>query len=246
MKKDIIIDADHIAFFVAESKTYKNSLGGKLVNEKVDMKPYKEHFKEIIQEYIEIAEVESIAHDWTIGKVKVVLSDVTNFRYDLYPHYKNKRPEENMVRSKLRKWARKKYICVENTEADDVVAYYVRKGGIGFTTDKDLYMGVEGLWYNTHHMARRWATTTSEEAEYFFKCQILAGDGVDGIPSIKGVGLATAKKLLKEYGDSYNDIVRIFEDYGYDKDYMITMARLVSMAQWSKKKGIKLWQLPRS
>ena len=252
--KDIIIDADHIAFFVAESNIYKDAIDDLSSDDfdesddfgvpaKIDLKPYKKHFKRIIEDYVTTAEVESICYGWTIGKVKVVLSDVRNFRYELYPEYKSKRPSENAVRSKLRKWARKKYICEPNTEADDVVAYYVRKGGIGFTTDKDLFNGVKGLWFNTHYKHRSWVRTSRKEAEYFFKCQVLAGDGVDGIPSLKGVGLKTAQKLLNKHGERWNDILKIFEARGYTKDYMVTMTRLVAMNQWSPKHGIKLWSL---
>ncbi len=244
--RDIIIDADHIAFNVADSKVHDDGgVGGVSLDEKIDMKPFKKHFKRIIDEYVTIAEVESIAYGWKIGKVRVIMSDVTNFRYELYPEYKNKRPPNHEVRHKLRKWARKYYECEPNTEADDLVAYYVRKGGIGFTTDKDLFKGVAGIWYNSHYMHRCWVRTTKSEAEYFFKCQVLAGDGVDGIPSIAGVGLKTAEKLLSKYGESWDNILQIFIDKGYTKEYMITMTRLVSMTQWSPKKGIKLWTLPK-
>lgn len=251
--RDIIIDADHIAFNVTESKEHKDGLGGFAVG-KLNMTPYKEHFKRIVEDYIQTAEVESICYNWTIGKVRVVMSDVTNFRYEVYPEYKNKRPSDHKIRAKLRKWARKYYEFEPNTEADDVVAYYVRKGGIGFSTDKDLFKGVKGIWYNAHYMHRCWIRTSKKQAEHFFKCQILAGDNVDGIPSLDGVGLKTAEKLLKKYGNSYEDIISIFKDKtkvlgekhrekSYSKKYMIKMTRLVCMSQWTPKKGIKLWEL---
>ena len=243
--KDIVIDADHVAFNVADSKTHSDGgVGGEIVG-KIDMKPYIRHFKAIIDDYVTTAEVESIAYGYDIGNIIVVMSDVTNFRYDVYPEYKNKRPPNHKVRSKLRKWARKHYYFEENTEADDVVAYLVRNGALGFTTDKDLFKGVKGIWFNAHFMHRCWIRTTEAEAEYFFKCQILAGDSVDGIPSISGVGIKTAEKLLAKYGESWDNIVQIFKDKGYDKEYMITMTRLVCMSQWTPKKGIKLWKFPK-
>lgn len=253
--RDIVIDGDHILYKVTESQLYKNGLGGKAIGEKLDMTQYKEHFMRIVEDYVLTAEVESICYKWVIGKVIVVMSDNTNFRYSLYPEYKKDRPSSPELRKKLKKWAMKKYHFEPNTEADDVVAYWVRKGAIGFTTDKDLFKGVKGIWYNAHYSHMCWVRTTKEEAEHFFKCQILAGDLGDGIPSIDGVGLKTAEKLMLKYGNSYQDILSIFQDpskvlgkkhrpVAHTKDYMVTMTRLVCMSQWSPKKGIQLWEFP--
>jgi len=253
-KRDIVIDADHIAFLVAKSKTYKSGFTDDDGEDydcdwgeepELDLEPYKRHFKAIVTDYVLTAEVESIAYNWTIGKTRVIMSDKTNFRYEIYPEYKDNRSKmpEDEVLDALKKWARKEYTFVKNCEADDVVAYYVRKGALGFTTDKDLFKGVEGIWYNCHYMHRNWIRTSKASAEHFFKCQALAGDGVDGIPAIKGVALRGAEKLLDEYGDSWSDILQIYLDKGYDEKYMQTMIRLVAMNQWSPKKGIKLWNL---
>lgn len=255
MKRDIIIDADHIAYLVANSKSYQNGFdvdedaeddGGwgtgfdNLVTE-----PHKQHFKSIVNEYVMIAEVEAIVRGWKLGKTIVIMSDVRNFRFDLYDEYKNKRPSSSQLLSDIKKWARSEYHFEKNTEADDVVAYYVRKGGLGFTTDKDLFKGVQGIWYNSHYMHRTWRYTSHDEAEWFFKCQALAGDGVDGIPAIDGVGIITAEKLLKKNGSSWKNILQTYLDKGYSKKYMVTMVRLVAMNQWSPKKGVKLWKFPK-
>ena len=246
-KRDLIIDADHIAYLVSESRTYKSGFdeidedeGGDTLAE-VGMEQYTNHFKSIVDDYILTAKCGGIAYGWDIGDVKVIMSDETNFRFELYPEYKKGRVSQNEVRTKLKAWARDEYICEPNTEADDVVAYYVRKGGVGITTDKDLYKGVEGIWYNAHYMHKSFSTCNKEDAEYFFKCQILGGDGVDGIPSLPKVAIKTAEKLMTKHGSSYNDIVKIFKTKGFDEDYMLTMARLVCMSQWTPKKGILLW-----
>ena len=253
MVRDLAIDADHIIYSVCESKTYKNGFGvdddvdndanwGETVE--LDLTSRKEHFRAIIADYVLEAEVEGIIQGWTIGKVRIIMSDKTNFRYEVYPKYKAKRPPSSEVMSAMKAWAREEFECYPNTEADDVVAHYVRKGALGITTDKDLLLGVEGTWYNSHYMNRKWTERTKEDAEYFFKCQILGGDGVDGIPSIEGVAIKTADKLMKKHGSSYQDIIGIFNDKGYTELYMLTMARLVSMNQWTPKKGVKLWQIP--
>jgi len=248
--RDLIIDADHITYLVSESRTYKNNFDVcddyddiDLEEVEVEFKQYKKHFKAIVKDYILTAKCAGIAYGWTIGAVKVIMSAETNFRFRLYPEYKNGRTSTNEVRTKLKAWARKKYIAIDNTEADDVVAYYVRKGGLGVTTDKDLYKGVEGVWFNSHYKHRDWLVCNKKDAEYFFKCQILAGDGVDGIPSLPRVGLPTADKLMKNHGSSYENIVKIFKMRGFTRQYMITMARLVCMSQWTPKKGIVLWDI---
>lgn len=250
MKRDIVIDADHILFMVALSNAGFSGegdgdfLGFGEVPTKPDITLYKDVFKDILNDYVSIAQVEIALRGDKEGKTRVIMSDDTNFRYELFPEYKNKRPSTILEIKLLKKWAMKKYTFIKNTEADDVVAHYVRKGAIGFTTDKDLLYGVAGIWFNSHYMTRAFVYTSKEDAEYFFKQQSLAGDGVDNIPAISGVGLITADKLLKKHGETWDDILRVYEIKGYDKDYMVCMVRLVCMTQWSPKKGIQLWQFP--
>jgi len=249
---DLVIDADHITYLVSESNTYKTGFDTleefealNFADSEIDFNVYKKHFQSIVDDYILTAECACIAYGWgKIDDVKIVMSDKTNFRFDVFPDYKKNRVSKNKIRTQLKKWARKKFICEPNTEADDVVAYYVRNGALGITTDKDLYKGVEGIWYNAHYMHKSWMVTSKEDAEEFFKCQILAGDGVDAIPSLPRVGLPTAKKLMFKHGSSYQDIVQIFKDKGFDVAYMLTMTRLVCMSQWTPKHGIRLWEIP--
>lgn len=265
--RDVVVDSDHILYNVTESKQYKCGFEDDVEDfgdaddwgstPKVSLKPYKEHFKRIVEDYITTAEVESICYNWTIGKVRVILSDTTNFRYDIFPDYKKGRPPSPEIRKRLKKWAMKKYQFEPNTEADEVCCYYVREeGAIGFTTDKDVYM-TEGKWYRCYHTHRDWKVNSKKQAEYFFKQQILAGDSTDGIPSIDGVGLMKAKQLMDKYGDSYEAIFSIFQDktkvlgkthrkVSYSKKYATTMAQLVDMKCWSPKKGIRLWKMPKT
>ncbi|WBC28507.1 RNaseH [Thiohalocapsa phage LS06-2018-MD03] len=256
--RDVVIDADHILYRVVHSKAHSSEIGGSSLSDsgEDDLEPYKEHFKQIVEDYITIAEVESIFYKWTIGDVRVILSDKTNFRYEIFPEYKKSRPKSTGLMKQLKKWARIYYHFEPNTEADDVVAYYVREeGAIGFTEDKDLLYGVAGKWYNAHYSHQCWVKTNKKNALRFFKQQVLAGDPVDDIPSLAGVGMATADKLLNKYGEDWEDIKSIFKDptkvlgkvnrkQSHNKKYMVTMTRLVCMSQWSPKKGIVLWEFP--
>ena len=251
--KDIIIDADHILFLVAgsvgsgdgfEVDTDADDIGLKTSSKSI-LKPYKEKFKAIVAEYEKIAQVESISYKWGIGKTRVIMSDWKNFRHDLYDNYKSKRKDKEGILKDLKKWAMKKYYFEPNTEADDVVAYYVRKGGIGFTTDKDLYKGVSGLWYNTHFKHLCWVRTSKQEAKEFFMQQCLAGDPVDEIPALPRVGLVTAKKMLDTGGYGWDTVFNIYSEKGFGEIYATTMIRLVCMSQWTPKKGIVLWSPPK-
>ncbi len=239
--RDVTIDADHILFFVAESQQYKTELGGRSLG-KIDMTPYKEHFMRVIEDYVTTAEVESIAYGWTIGKTRVILSDHKNFRHDIYPKYKEGRPEKKGVLKKLKKWAMKKYQCEPNTEADEVCCYYVRKGGIGFSTDKDV-LNTEGKWFNTHWKHRTWSDNTKEHAYRFMLMQILAGDSTDNIDGIVGVGLKTAEKLLNIHGWDWNGVKLAYQSKGLQEADALLTRNLVDMTIWSPKEGIKLWEL---
>ncbi len=255
--KSVCIDADHIVFLVANSKIHTTGFEdesndesdedcnwGVEADDEIDLEPYIKQFKEIVDNYVLIAEVESICYNWKIGKTRVIVSDHKNFRYDVYDEYKAKRSEKTGVLKALKEWSMTEYEFEVNCEADDVCAYYVRKGGIGFTTDKDLFAGVKGIWYNSHFMHKSWIRTSKSEADYFFKQQVLAGDSVDEIPALSGVGMKTAQKLLAKFGDSWDNILEIYESKGYDKDYLVQMTRLVCMSQWTPKKGLTLWEFP--
>jgi len=248
-KKDVVIDADHILFFVTESNIYKSDFKtskkkkgfvGKVKKNKIDLKPYKKHFKLIIQDYVLTAEVESICYDYELGKTRVILSDWTNFRYDIFPNYKSGRSEKKGVLKKLKAWAMKKYSFVKNCEADEICAYYVKKGGIGFSTDKDIIKGVGGYWFNTHYKHQCWVRTSSKDAKNFMLEQCIAGDATDGIKGIPRIGHIKAKQLLNKFGWSFEGVIKAYESKGLtEKDAVLTY-NLVNMEIWTPKIGVVL------
>ena len=266
MKKDLYIDADHLLYFVAMAKSYTGSnynidedaddlTGGKKY--KQPLKALKKHFKELVEEYHTTAEVEGVVQGYKIKKVHLIFSDPTgNFRHDIFPEYKNKREEKPELFYRLRKWALKTYRHEKNVEADDVVAYYVRKGNVGISTDKDLLKGVPGIWYNAHYLAQKWAYTSKEEARKFCLMQSVGGDSTDGIPGIPGVALTTAAKRLDKFGWDWAGVVMAYEladkpaspgskqrvSLGLTKKDAVLTRRLIGMDQWTPKKGLKLWE----
>jgi 5'-3' exonuclease len=247
--RDVVVDADHILYVVAMSSRHNVKFDkyedgddfGIKPDRKINLKPLKKHFKSIIQDYFDIACIEAMCHGWKIGKVKVILGEKDNFRYKISPEYKSNRkglekPDEFYA---LQKWARKKYICSDGCEADDMVAYYVRNGAMGFSTDKDILKS-EGIWFDCYHSRRHWITNTKEDAYKFMLAQCLAGDVVDNIKGLPKVGITTAFKLLDEYGYSWKSVKKIYKDKGFtEKDALLTRS-LIDMTLWHPKHGIKL------
>ena len=195
----------------------------------------------VVSGYVKTAEVESINHDWGIGETRILISDKRNFRYDLYPDYKANRPPATELIKKLRKWARKKFALKQNIEADDAVAHYIRKGAIGFTEDKDILKGVKGIMYNAHRSHKCWVNTSELEAINFNLLQCVMGDLGDNIRGIEGVGIKTAVKLLDEHGWNWEGVCQSYHAKGYTTEDAILTKRLVSLNQWSPKKGLKLF-----
>ena len=246
--KDVAIDADHILYNIASepSKAFTSSLAGKslkVTDGKAEMKKLKDAFKDNVNEYRKLAEVESIAHNYTLGKTIVVIGDASNFRYDIYPEYKANRKGRPMTEQfkKLRKWARKKYAPNENIEADDKVAYLVSKGAIGFSGDKDLLKGVAGTWFDCYRTRRHWVYTSKADANRFNLLQYVMGDLDDNIRGIEGVGEKIAIKLLDANGWDWTGVIISYHEKGYTQKDAILTRRLISMNQWSPKKGLRLF-----
>lgn len=266
---NVAIDADSLIFKVTEGKMVSMSMfkeeGGDVgvKDYKEPLRPYKIRFKALVDDI-----VNEIAANYAgeIGKVKVFLSDPkNNFRYDIYPKYKSNRDSgsRSELFYRLRKWALKKYGYVKGIEADDAVSYYVlKKGYIGATEDKDMLKGIEGTWFNLRYTSRQIHTLLPHEARCFNLIQTLTGDPVDYIKAlpdkagtpmipIEGLGKGVrqplkvteikASKLLDEFGWDWEGVVKAFESKGFGEEEAILNHRLISMRQWSPKKGVRLF-----
>ena len=167
----------------------------------------------------------------------------------------------------MRKWAEKKYGYINNIEADDNVAYLVsKKNWIGASMDKDLWRGIEGDWFNVHHMSRKFTTNSPKQARDFNLIQTLMGDPTDNIKALpkkigdkmipveglpKGqrqpykVTEKIAIELLDEFGWDDDGVLAIFKSRGFGEKERTLNRRLIGMDQWTPKKGLQLWQPPR-
>ncbi len=146
-------------------------------------------------------------------------SEVT-FRNKLYPDYKAHRPpapddlipQFGLIREAVRAFD---LPCLEQIgfEADDLIATYVREAGeLGATativsSDKDLMQLVTDrvLMYDTMKDRRIGIPEVIEKfgvpPEKVVEVQALAGDSVDNVPGVPGIGVKTAAQLITEYGD---------------------------------------------
>ncbi len=142
------------------------------------------------------------------------------FRSDIYPEYKAHRPEPpedlvpqfGLIRQATRAFS---VHCIEQEgfEADDLIATYARQAadmGARVTIasgDKDL-MQLIGPRVSMIDTMKNKTFTEEEVFEKFgvgpdkvIEVQSLAGDSVDNVPGVPGIGLKTAALLINEFGD---------------------------------------------
>jgi DNA polymerase-1 len=142
------------------------------------------------------------------------------FRNEFYPDYKAHRPDApgdlipqfSLIRDAVRAFD---LPCIEQIgfEADDLIATYVREAiarGASATivsSDKDLMQLVTDkvMMYDTMKDRRIGIAEVIEKfgvpPEKVVEVQALAGDSVDNVPGVPGIGIKTAAQLITEYGD---------------------------------------------
>ena len=142
------------------------------------------------------------------------------FRNDIYPDYKAHRPpppDELIPQFSLVKEAAEAFglpaIEMPGYEADDIIATYARLGADAgakvtiVSSDKDLMQLVNENVTMLDTMKNR-LIGKDEVHERFgvgpekvVEVQALAGDSVDNVPGVPGIGVKTAALLINEYGD---------------------------------------------
>jgi DNA polymerase I len=143
------------------------------------------------------------------------------FRNEIYPEYKANRPpppedlipQFPLVRDATRAFS---VACVEapGFEADDLIATYARlavEAGARVTivsSDKDLMQLVADGRVNLLDTMKDRSIGTAQVIERFgvppakvVEVQALAGDTVDNIPGVPGIGVKTAAELINTFGD---------------------------------------------
>ena len=142
------------------------------------------------------------------------------FRNEIYPEYKAQRPEPpedlipqfGLIREATRAFC---VHCIEQEgfEADDLIATYARSAAADgarvtiVSGDKDL-MQLIGPRVGMIDTMKNKVFGVDEVFEKFgvgpdkvIEVQSLAGDSVDNVPGVPGIGLKTAALLINEFGD---------------------------------------------
>lgn len=142
-----------------------------------------------------------------------------NFRNDIYPEYKANRdetPEDLKPQFPLIRKAVEAFdipsLELEGYEADDLIAAYTKiakaqgKKVVIVSSDKDLMQLVDdnvrmldamkGKWIGPQEVVEKFGVTPDKVVDV----QALAGDSVDNIPGVPGIGVKTAAQLINEFG----------------------------------------------
>jgi len=143
-----------------------------------------------------------------------------SFRKEIYPAYKAQRPEppeELVPQFPLIRATSEAFnlpgVEVEGFEADDIIATYCRMAReegsrvIIVSSDKDM-MQLVGDGVTMLDPIKNKPIDAAEVMEKFgvapdrvIDVQALAGDSVDNVPGVPGIGIKTAAQLITEYGD---------------------------------------------
>ena len=166
---------------------------------------------------------ESMAGEKATHLAVIMDHSSTTFRDAIYDKYKAQRPEPPadlrpqfaLIREAVRAFG---IPCVEqkNYEADDLIATYAREARAAGATvliigsDKDL-MQLVGDGVSMLDPVKEKRIGPNEVFEKFgvmpekvIDVQALAGDSVDNVPGVPGIGVKTAAQLITDYGDLEN------------------------------------------
>ena len=143
-----------------------------------------------------------------------------SFRNEIYPEYKAHRPpapEDLVPQFPLVREAVKAFdipaIELEGFEADDLIAAYADAAAAQgarvtiVSSDKDLMQLVSDKIDMVDTMKDKFIDTAGVVEKFgvgpdkVIDVQALAGDSVDNVPGVPGIGIKTAAQLIDEYGD---------------------------------------------
>ncbi len=215
----IIVDADSILFKAAVVSSSHGEI--------------RSNIKEVLK---------SIHSACFMGEMMIAVKGKGNFRYNIYPEYKDNRKElDEDLKERINyahKHIREKYgaVTADGMEADDLVTIWSwecinnDQPFILAHIDKDLDQ-VPGPHYNYNRKDHYYV---SEEEAYRFLCkQWIMGDVTDGIPGLKGWGPKKAEDFIKGIPseDLEKRIRGLYLSEGKDLTYCNQMYQMVYMLQ---------------
>lgn len=195
--------------------------------------------------------IEGLKRDLKAVNVYLAFSGGENFRYTVYPDYKDNRTNrkplcyKRCVEAIFKQYTAKSVPCLE---ADDLLGIWATNGKIKdpiiVSEDKDLQT-IPGRLYRQGNLH----TITQEAADTYWLTQTLTGDATDGYPGLPGCGAVTAAKFLDgtngDVSRMWKAVVDAYAKKGLTEDDALTQARLARILRnedWnSKEQKVKLW-----
>ena len=197
--------------------------------------------------------IESIRYQTEAKSVELYFSSGLTFRHKLKDTYKSNR--KTMRYPEGLEWLKSELIksysgaVCDGIEADDMVVYLKRREPKKYklcAVDKDVLNSVPGKHFDYFYKRMHWIETDIQTATKWPYLQTLMGDPADNIPGLRGIGVKTAEKLLKECilpCECWNVVVEKYIEKGESIKHAIETMRLVNMHQWNGK-SIDLWNPP--
>lgn len=160
--------------------------------------------------------------DMNVKSIAVIFDAARrNFRNDIYPEYKANRgetPEDLIPQFPLIREATEAFsipqIEIDGFEADDIIATYARiaheqgRKATIVSSDKDLMQLVRGTdvrmfdpmkyrYMGDEDVLKKFGVGPDKVVDV----QSLAGDSIDNVPGVPGIGVKIAAELIEKYGD---------------------------------------------
>ncbi len=158
-----------------------------------------------------------------------------NFRNDIFPEYKGTRkeiPEDLIPQFEIIRQAvdalNLHYLDMEGYEADDLIATYAQKAldkgyeVVVVSADKDLmqliregvefYDPMKDKFFTPEDVKEKFGVLPDKVVDV----QALAGDSIDNVPGVPGIGLKTAAELVNQFG-SLQEILNRAEEIKQNK-----------------------------
>ena len=209
----VIIDGDSYIFKAACATSTLINIEGDLYYEGYDLNKAREYMRNIVS---------TICDKCSVNDYVIVLASVgaKNFRYAINPTYKSNRKtvKKPIMLDKVRDVVINEFktASIPHLEADDVVRimYEEGDGNAIASIDKDLKTFPCKI-YDSYHDT--FTYVMQQQADANFKRQLLMGDSADGYAGIKGIGKATADKLLMD-GIDIDGIIQMYLDKGMSID----------------------------
>ena len=168
--------------------------------------------------------IDDMLEDGVTTHVAVIFDSARKtFRSDIYPEYKAQRPpppEDLVPQFPLIREAVRAFgipaLEMEGYEADDIIATYARRAreagmeAVIVSSDKDLMQLVGDGVVMLDPMKNRLIDAEQVREKFgvppekVVDVQALAGDSVDNVPGVPGIGVKTAALLINQYGDLEN------------------------------------------